>query len=98
MKINLLIAAAAVGLVAASVPARAQVVIDMSLITCGDFLKAPPDRQDVIASWMAGYFSASKNLSTIDLRYVARNNKVVGGYCKTHKSETLMSAIQKKGR
>ena len=98
MKILPLIGAAAIATVAASVPVHAQVLIDMSVITCGDFLKGPPDRQDLVASWMSGYFSATKNLSTIDLRYVARNNKVVGDYCKTHKSETLMNAIQKKAK
>ena len=98
MKILPLIGAAAIAIVAASVPARAQVVIDMSVITCGEFLKAPADRQDLVASWMQGYFSATKNLSTIDLRYVSRNSKVVGDYCKTHKSETLMNAIQKKAK
>jgi len=98
MKILPLIGAAAIATVAASAPVHAQVVIDMSVITCGDFLKGPPDRQDLVASWMSGYFSATKNLSTIDLRYVARNNKVVGDYCKTHKSETLMNAIQKKAK
>lgn len=98
MKILPLIGAAAIAVVAASTPVRAQVVIDMSLITCGNFLNAPADRQNIIASWMAGYFSASKNLSTIDLRYVARNNKVVWDFCKKHKSETLMSVIQKKAK
>jgi len=44
---------------------------------------------------MSGYFSASKNLSTLDFRYVDYNTKVVTAYCKKHKFETLMSAIQK---
>lgn len=90
---------AAALLMAASVPpAKAQVVLDMSLITCGQFLSSDPDRKELIASWMSGYFSASKNLNMLDFRYVERNTKVVGAYCRTHKSETLMSAIQKKAR
>ena len=51
-------------------PARAQVIVDMSLITCQQMMDAPPERQQLIAWWMRGYFSAAKNLSTIDFRYV----------------------------
>ena len=49
-------------------------------------------------SWMSGYFSATKNLDVLDFRYVERNRKVVGNYCKTHKSDTVMSAMQKNWR
>ena len=44
---------------------------------------------------MGGYFSATKNLSELDIRYVKRNAKVVGSYCKTHRSDTVMNAMQK---
>ena len=45
---------------------------------------------------MSGYFSAIKNLSELDFRYVKRNATVVANYCKTHKSDTVMNAMQKK--
>jgi acid stress chaperone HdeB len=47
---------------------------------------------------MSGYFRATKNLDTLDFRYVERNRRVVGNYCKTHKAETVMSAMQKNWR
>jgi acid stress chaperone HdeB len=52
----------------------------------------------LIGSRMSGYFSARKNLNIIDFRYVERNRKVVGKYCKTHKSDTLVNAKQKNCR
>ena len=67
------------------VPARAQVVIDLSLITCQQLLESDTERQILISSWMSGYFSATKNLSELDFRYVTRNATVVANYCKTHK-------------
>jgi acid stress chaperone HdeB len=78
--------------------ARAQAVLDLSLITCQQLLAADAERQALIGSWMSGYFSATKNLDTLDFRYVERNRRVVGNYCKTHKSETVMSAMQKNWR
>jgi acid stress chaperone HdeB len=78
-------------------PAKAQ-VIDLSLVTCKELLTADTARQTLISSWMAGYFSASKNLNVVDFRYVERNQRVIGTYCKTHKSDTVMNAMQKNWR
>src|SRR3954466_13731101 len=82
----------------AVLPARAQTVIDMSLISCDQFLKSPPEVKDVLSAWMGGYFSATKNVANIDARYVARNSVKVAAYCKRAKTETLMSAIQRTWR
>ncbi|WP_338695676.1 MULTISPECIES: HdeA/HdeB family chaperone [unclassified Bradyrhizobium] len=76
-------------------PAHAQVVIDLSVLTCKQLLDSDAERQALISSWMGGYFSATKNLSELDIRYVKRNAKVVGSYCKTHRSDTVMNAMQK---
>jgi acid stress chaperone HdeB len=80
--------------------AKAQVIVDMSLITCQQYFDAPPNQQNLIAWWMRGYYSAAKNLSTIDFRYVDYNTKIVTDYCKKkqNRNETLMSAIQKNAR
>ena len=85
-------------LVTSIAPARAQVVIDLSLITCKQLLDSDAELQALISSWMSGYFSATKNLSELDFRYVKRNAKVVGSYFKTHKSDTVMNAMQKNWR
>ncbi|QIG98158.1 MULTISPECIES: HdeA/HdeB family chaperone [Bradyrhizobium] len=76
-------------------PAHAQVVMDLSVLTCKQLLDSDAERQALISSWMGGYFSATKNLSELDIRYVKRNAKVVGSYCKTHRSDTVMNAMQK---
>ena len=92
---------AALMMAGAAIPVNAQVMVDMSLITCKQYQemgKSDPDKALIVASWMGGYFSASKNLSTIDLRYTKRNTDKVAAYCKSHKDETLMSAVQKNFR
>ena len=80
------------------VTVRAQVMLDLSQITCKQFLASDAERQALVGSWMSGYFSATKDLNILDFRYVERNRKVVGNYCKTHKSDTLMSAMHKNWR
>jgi acid stress chaperone HdeB len=96
MKSTISVITAAVVLALAS-PAKAE-VIDLSLVTCKELLAADPERQVLISSWMAGYFSASKNLNVVDFRYTERNRKVIGSYCKTHRSDTVMNAMQKNWR
>lgn len=93
-----ILATACVLTFASIVPAKAQTVLDLSLITCGQLLASDTERQALIGSWMSGYFSASKNLNILDFRYVERNRKVVANYCKTHKSDTVMNAMQKNWR
>ncbi len=78
-----------------SAPASAQVTIDMSMITCEDYATRPPEIKSLIASWMSGYFSASKNLNMLQFDYLERNTKKVGAYCKKHKNDTVMSVISK---
>ncbi|MCA6100834.1 acid stress chaperone HdeB [Bradyrhizobium sp. USDA 4524] len=93
-----ILAVATVALLATSVVAKAQVVVDLSLITCKQLLESDQERQTLISSWMSGYFSASKNLTVVDFRYVERNGKVIGKYCKSHKADTVMNAMQKNWR
>lgn len=90
-----MIGACTVSLAVLSNPANAQVIVDLSLVTCGQYIGRDRDTQDVIAAWMSGYFNAAKNQSMVDLARFKRNRKAVEKYCKTHKLETLMSAIQR---
>src|SRR5215211_7389915 len=56
---------AALLVVIPTLPARAQTMVDMSLISCDQFLKSPSERKAVLSSWMGGYFSSMKNQATI---------------------------------
>ncbi len=79
-------------------PVRGQIKVDMSLITCKQYLSSDTERQDMIAYWMSGYFRASRNQPIFDFQRFANNKKTVGSYCKKRGGETLMSAIQKNAR
>lgn len=87
--------AAALLAIAISGPARAQVMVDMSRVTCKQFLDGADERQSLLASWMMGYFSASKNRDVIDVTKATRNINAIARYCQTHKSATLMNAVRK---
>jgi acid stress chaperone HdeB len=95
---NHLIAAALIAAAFAGSEARAQAVMDMTMITCKQYLEAPVDRQDIIASWMSGYFNAARNNAVLDTARFEKNKASVTAYCKRNRAETLMSAIQRNAR
>jgi acid stress chaperone HdeB len=78
--------------------ARAQTVLDMTMITCRDYLAQPAERQDLLASWMSGYFNAARNNAVLDTARFERNRKIVTTYCRRNGAELLMSAIQRNAR
>ena len=78
--------------------ATGQIKVDMSLVTCKQFLSSDADRQAMIAYWMSGYFRAFRNQPIFDFQRFANNKRAVGNYCKKHRGETVVSAIQKSAR
>jgi hypothetical protein len=76
-------------------PARAVIKVEMSAITCQEFIAYAYDRQVLVGAWMSGYFNASQNRQDLDIARYKANSKRVSNYCKKHKKDTLMGAIGK---
>jgi hypothetical protein len=79
-------------------PVGGQIKVDMSLITCKQYLSSDAERREMIAAWMSGYLRASRSQPIFDFQKFANNKKTVENYCKKRGDETLMSAIQKNAR
>ena len=79
-------------------PAAAVVKVEMAAITCREFINASYDKQVAIGAWMSGYWSAARNIETLDVTRFRANSKRVSNYCKKHKNETLMSTIDRVAR
>src|SRR5271166_2399962 len=86
--------AGVVAALATAIPAKAQVTIEMSEITCKDFAGYDDDTKDFISDWMRGYFMSKKNITVVDSRYVKRNGQKIARYCKKLPNSSLMDAIQ----
>jgi len=80
---------------AASLPASAQINLDMNKITCGDWLGYDPESQNFVRFFMSGYYNASRGSNVLDYNRLQKNSQKVLAYCKTHRSETLPTAIQR---
>ena len=51
--------------VAAPAAAHAQVTVDLSKITCEQFIVMP--KADSVAIWLSGYYHGDKHVSTVDV-------------------------------
>jgi hypothetical protein len=96
MRWNVLFVAATL-LVAASLPSAAQISIDMNKITCGGWLRYSPEERDFVRFWMSGYYNSAANSKILNYDRFQRNSAKVAGYCKSHKSQTLPTAIKNLG-
>ncbi|MGA7003106.1 MAG: HdeA/HdeB family chaperone [Pseudolabrys sp.] len=77
-----------------SLPAAAQVNLDMNQITCRDWLGYDPAAQSFVRFWMSGYYNAAANGNILDYNRLQKNSAKVVAYCKTHRSQTLPTAIK----
>jgi acid stress chaperone HdeB len=80
---------------ASALPAAAQIRLDMNRVTCKDYLGYNPESRDFIRFWMSGYYNAAANSSVLNYDRLLSNSARVMDYCKTHRSATLPTAIQK---
>jgi acid stress chaperone HdeB len=89
----LVIAAASLG--AATLPAAAQIKMDMNKITCQDMLGYNAADRTFLQYWMSGYYNAAANSDILDFKRLETNTAKVLAYCKKNKSMMLSGAINK---
>jgi acid stress chaperone HdeB len=92
MRYSVLLVAAVLS--AVSLPAAAQVNLDLNQITCRDWLGYDPAAQSFVRFWMSGYYNAAANSNILDYNRLQRNSAKVVAYCKKHRSQTLPTAIK----
>ena len=73
---------------------KAQFILEMSALTCRNYLEADPERQNLITAWMSGYFNAVRNMPRVDFDRYATNKRLVAEHCRAHRDENLMRAIE----
>lgn len=75
--------------------AHAQVAIDMSRVTCGEYLAMPPAQSASFSAWMSGWFNQKTGYVFVDLDAYARNVANVKSWCASNPTETVMAGLQR---
>ena len=70
-------------IVFATASTQAQVVVDVSKITCDQFVHAKIATPLYLAAWLSGYYNAKRNNRIVDLQALEENMNKVKNYCYT---------------
>ena len=85
-------------IVFATVSAQAQVKVDVTRITCGEFVARPSKIATplYLAAWISGYYHAKRNDRNLDLQAFEENMNKVQNYCYDEKNlkVPVMEAVE----
>ena len=92
MKLRLISIGFAISLL--PVAANAQVIIDMSALTCGQYLAMSPSMSRDFSAWMSGWFSYETRRTSVDLLAHQRNMASLKSWCQLRPQVSVMTALQ----
>jgi hypothetical protein len=77
-------------------PAQAQIVMDVSKITCDQYVHSKIATPNYIAAWFSGYYNAKSNNKIIDTQALQDNVSKLQNYCSTEKNfkVPVMKAVE----
>jgi hypothetical protein len=81
--------------VGASATSQAQIAVNMSLLTCGQYLAMSPDQSRIYAAWMSGWFNQKMGTTYVNLEAYERNVENVKAWCGTNPNELVMTGLQR---
>jgi acid stress chaperone HdeB len=88
--VSILFAAA---LALSSIPAHAE-VLDLSTLTCKQFLEGGDDEIKMVLTWMDGWYKGDEDKAIIDTTVFVENAKKFGAYCATNPTMSIVNAAE----
>ena len=88
--VSLLFAAA---ITLSSIPAHAT-VIDLSTMSCKQFLEGGDDEIKMVLTWMDGWYKGDDDKAIIDTNVFVENAKKFGAYCAANPSISIVNATE----
>lgn len=85
----------ALAAITSSSVAQAQLMINVSLVTCAQYLAMPPDQSRVFSAWMSGWFNQKTGYAWINLNAYARNIENVKAFCASNPGELVMTSLER---
>lgn len=80
-----------------SMVAQAQETVDVTKITCNQFVSAEITDPRAITIWFSGYFHGTRNNTILDVSALDKDETDLHIYCSSHLNETVMDVV-KNGR
>ena len=83
----------AAGLALSSAPAHA-VVLDLSTMTCKQFVEGSQDEIKMVLTWMDGWYKGDSDEAIIDTDVFVENAKKFGTYCAKNPTISIVNAAE----
>ena len=83
----------ATALVLCSLPAHA-VVLDLSTLTCKQFVEGGDDEIKMVLTWMDGWYKGDEDEAIIDTDVFVDNAKKFGAYCGKNPTVSIVNAAK----
>jgi acid stress chaperone HdeB len=80
--------------VAAAPAVRAQVTLDVSKITCDQYISHKITNPQNIAIWLSGYYHGKRGDTTLETQALITNAKKVRDYCFRNPQALVMQAVE----
>lgn len=74
--------------------AQAQVTIDVSRITCEQFVQYQITNDESVAIWLAGYYAGKRGNTILDPQKLKENVRAVRSYCIMNSDATVLRAVE----
>ena len=84
----------AAALVTSSMPAHA-VVLDLSTLTCKQFIEGGDDEIKMVLTWMDGWYKGDEDEAIIDTDVFIDNAKKFGAFCAANPTISIVNAAEK---
>jgi acid stress chaperone HdeB len=81
-------------LLLSTIVAQAQVSVDVSKITCRQFLTGRMLPTASMALWFNGYYNGKRGATVIEASAIRPNARKVEDYCGLHQDDTVMKAVE----
>lgn len=94
MKKLILAAIAAAMLFTAPTMASAEEPVDMSKLSCKEFLSADQSKIGMMLMWIDGYMSGKSDNTMMDNAWMEKLGTHMGKYCASNPQKTIMDAIE----
>src|SRR3954453_16116245 len=75
-------------------PAHAQLTVDMSKVTCKQFVTYEITDARSLSIWLSGYFNAQQKNTTVDINAFRKKSNALKDYCLSHFETPLMDAAK----
>jgi acid stress chaperone HdeB len=78
-----------------AVPAtRAQVMLDVSKITCEQFAGYKITTPENVAIWLSGYYHGKRGNTVVDMQKLLADTKTMERYCLQNPQTLVMNAVE----